>query len=76
MDQATLATLKKSANEAGCKKMEDKYYDEFIMDVPKWTLTYEDKSIVFFDFSAPDALNAFCKKMDETLDTLKWEKVE
>ena len=76
LDQTTLTTLKKLANDIGCKKMKDTYADPNIADIPRWTLKYEEKSIKFMEHLAPEDLKNFCKKMDDTLDTLKWENVD
>ncbi len=76
MDMATLTALKKAANDIGYKNMEDTYNNPNMADIPRWTVKFEEKSIKFTENLAPKELTEFCKKMDATIDALKWEKID
>ncbi len=76
MDKTTLIELKKVANEIDLKNMDEEYVDKNIMDVPRWTLKFEGKSIKFMEYKAPEELKGICQKIDETLEKLTWEKID
>ena len=76
MPPATLSTLKKSAEAIGTDKMEAEYINKMVADLPTMNFSYYSKTISFMEFMAPEELKTLCKALDDSLETLKWEKIE